>query len=81
VALAETLLAGEDLLVDLDCQRADRVGTLLRSPPLPCYPYRLAGPPLRRDRGGQESPGGDRVADTVNAIGTSYARGPGVTRS
>jgi len=80
VALAETLLAGGDLLVDLDYQRADRVATLLRSPLPPCYPHRLAGP-LRRHRGGQESPGGDRVADTVNAIGTSYTRGPGSTRS
>jgi hypothetical protein len=31
VGLAETLLAGGDFLVDLDYQRADRVGRLLRS--------------------------------------------------
>jgi len=31
VGLAETLLAGGDFLVDLDYQRADRTGTLLRS--------------------------------------------------
>jgi hypothetical protein len=37
VTLAETL-AGEDLLVELDCQRADRVATLLRSLPLPLLP-------------------------------------------
>jgi len=35
VALAETLLAGGDFLIDLDYQRADRMGILLRSLPPP----------------------------------------------
>jgi hypothetical protein len=35
VGLAETLLAGGDFLVDLDYQRADRVGSRLRSLPPP----------------------------------------------
>jgi Transposase DDE domain group 1 len=35
VGLAETLLAGGDFLIDLDHQRADRAGSLLRSLPPP----------------------------------------------
>ena len=33
MALAETLAAGGDVLVDLDCQRADRVATLPAAAP------------------------------------------------
>jgi hypothetical protein len=65
VGLAETLLAGGDFLCDLDYQRADRAGTLLRSLPPP--PSTTAASLARRF-------GDPQVTGIETAVGVLVAR-------
>ena len=65
VGLAETLLAGGDFLVDLDYQRADRAGAVLRSLPPP--PSTTAASLARRF-------GDTQIAGIETAVGALVAR-------
>jgi Transposase DDE domain group 1 len=69
VGLAETLLAGGDFLVDLDYQRADRVGSMLRS---------LAPPPSTTAASLARRFGDPQVAGIERAMAGLVARALGL---